>query len=251
MANNITRTRHDSGISLNSSPYCNPISIPSNHIDPFSSSDNDSYSINSSPSNSLLSSPCLIPIKDFNSPNPSTFSLNNTVAGLTIDRKMRRRSINDAKQSIDITPSTIEDGSAPPTPHELSTYAASIIRNEAYALLALASRIDPIISSSPINSSRSNSASSTPALSRRSSSSVSHSYSSSVSSDYDAAIADESEEEIAAVEQSRSNIAFRECIRILSTLPKHGKIIVTGVGKSGIVGRKMVATFCSLGSLLI
>jgi len=31
-------------------------------------------------------------------------------------------------------------------------------------------------------------------------------------------------------------------------MPAHGKVLVTGIGKSGIAGKKMVATFCSLGT---
>ena len=100
-----------------------------------------------------------------------------------------------------------------PSPDQLSSYAADIIRNEAYALLALASRIAPA----------------------------------SAQDHYE--MADSIDEMDGYRLESRSNVEFRRCVEMLAALPPHGKIIVTGVGKSGIAGRKLVATFCSLGKL--
>ena len=50
--------------------------------------------------------------------------------------------------------------------------------------------------------------------------------------------------------ESRTNLAFKEVVDSLGRLPAHGKVVITGVGKSGIVAKKMVATFNSLGELL-
>ncbi|BGP12556.1 hypothetical protein JCM10213v2_000473 [Rhodosporidiobolus nylandii] len=47
--------------------------------------------------------------------------------------------------------------------------------------------------------------------------------------------------------ESRTNVAFQNVVDLVTSMPPHGKILVTGVGKSGIAGKKMVATFCSLG----
>lgn len=105
-----------------------------------------------------------------------------------------------------------------PSPTQLTAYAASIIRNEAYALLALAARIAPA-GQSVVDDGRCS--------------------------------ADDAEAFRRAIgspdSESKTNTAFRGVVDALNALPAHGKIIVTGVGKSGIAGRKMVATFCSLG----
>jgi hypothetical protein len=109
-----------------------------------------------------------------------------------------------------------------PSPTQLTAYAASIIRNEAYALLALAARIAP--AAQPVVDDGRCSADDAEAFRR--------------------AIGSPGTE-------SKTNMAFRGVVDALNSLPAHGKIIVTGVGKSGIAGRKMVATFCSLGELRV
>ncbi|KAM0755490.1 SIS domain-containing protein [Meredithblackwellia eburnea MCA 4105] len=108
-----------------------------------------------------------------------------------------------------------------PSPRQVTAYAASIIRAEAYALLALADRMTP---------------SSSPCL-----------------DDLDAPFSPDfitpssSSRSLSPVEESRTNNGFLNTLNSLAALPPHGKILVTGVGKSGIAGRKIVATLCSLG----
>lgn len=46
--------------------------------------------------------------------------------------------------------------------------------------------------------------------------------------------------------QSRLNADFIEAVRIISS--HTGKVIVTGIGKSGLIGRKIAATLCSTGT---
>lgn len=133
-----------------------------------------------------------------------------------------------------------------PTQKEVSAYAAATIRNEAYALLALASRIAPAGSRIVREADEFHgpfSAENTERDDRSPSDSGS-----------DGASSQEYEfEQVGSpklgvqVEETRTNGAFSQVIRSLSSLPPHGKILVTGVGKSGIVGQKMVATFNSLG----
>ncbi|KAI5478434.1 hypothetical protein MNV49_005075 [Pseudohyphozyma bogoriensis] len=110
-------------------------------------------------------------------------------------------------------PDSLDLPSRQPTKTQLSSYAAQIIRNEAYALLALAARLAP--AAEPIQD------------------------------DADEPFAAEYDDHHRS--ESKTNVAFRGVIEALAGLPPHGKIIVTGVGKSGIVARKMVATFNSLG----
>ena len=44
--------------------------------------------------------------------------------------------------------------------------------------------------------------------------------------------------------------AFSKALNLLSSMDKHGKLIFTGIGKSGLLAKKAVATFNSLGKLL-
>ncbi|GAA6006576.1 hypothetical protein JCM10207_004980 [Rhodosporidiobolus poonsookiae] len=136
-------------------------------------------------------------------------------------------------------------GPSKPNPTQLAQYASSIIRNEAYALLALAARLAPaahplVYDDEPYGGY------SPPA--------------SGLSSEEGSVVGGEVPEEQAPMEgvpsspepasgweESKTNVAFRHVVDLVSSMPAHGKILVTGVGKSGIVGRKMVATFCSLG----
>ncbi|GAA5969197.1 hypothetical protein JCM11641_007505 [Rhodosporidiobolus odoratus] len=132
-----------------------------------------------------------------------------------------------------------------PSSTQLAKYASEVIRNEAYALLALAARLAP--AAQPLASEY------TDELFvgvRRSPS--------------EAGIETDLEKELpldqpvlegvplppsppVEREDSRTNVAFRRVVDLITSMPPHGKVIVTGVGKSGIVGKKMVATFCSLG----
>ena len=53
-------------------------------------------------------------------------------------------------------------------------------------------------------------------------------------------------EAIAAVELEALGDPFGQAVEILSQVD--GKVVVTGVGKSGIIGRKVAATLSSLGT---
>ena len=46
---------------------------------------------------------------------------------------------------------------------------------------------------------------------------------------------------------TRQSTSFEQTLSILNNLPPGGKVIITGIGKSGLLGRKAAATFCSLG----
>ncbi|GAA5834867.1 hypothetical protein JCM11251_002046 [Rhodosporidiobolus azoricus] len=130
-----------------------------------------------------------------------------------------------------------------PSPTELAHYASTVIRNEAYALLALAARLAP--QAHPLDVEEEPFAGGKRRYSRAGSEE---------GSEGDAAYR-ESPVEPSSLEgvpppmreESRTNVAFRDVVDLITSMPPHGKILVTGVGKSGIVGRKMVATFCSLG----
>lgn len=155
----------------------------------FSFSPRSYSSTTPSPASSSASSPSLSPYKHF-------------------------EPVQDGFHLGDDAPSPAAD--AKPSPTQVSAYAASIIRNEAYALLALAARIAP--AAQPIG--------------------------------------DDSDEDLGwpvetapPAQESKTNLAFSAVVQAINSLPPHGKIIVSGVGKSGIAGRKMVATFCSLGEL--
>lgn len=193
-------SRNDSGISFSTSPawlYASTSSLPDAFSSASSSSESSSPgSISSStpsPASSIASSPALHANKHL-SPVLDDFSL--------------------AGHDTETFPA--------PSSSQLTAYAASIIRNEAYALLALAARIAP--ADQPI-----------------------------LDEDEERCSADDADAFRRAIgspgRESRTNIAFRGVVEALRSLPPHGKIIVTGVGKSGIAGRKMVATFCSLGEL--
>ncbi|GAA5842983.1 hypothetical protein JCM3766R1_001651 [Sporobolomyces carnicolor] len=148
-----------------------------------------------------------------------------------------------SSQTDDLAPLPSRSDSFPtgtlPSSTDLSLYAASIIRNEAYALLSLAARLSP--ASQPIVSDEELDSAST-----------------SESASYDGLGFDEdthpSRREsvsgpsgVAVLQESRTNVAFRQVVDLIRDMPAHGKVLVTGIGKSGIAGKKMVATFCSLG----
>ncbi|GAA95422.1 uncharacterized protein L969DRAFT_299190 [Mixia osmundae IAM 14324] len=93
-------------------------------------------------------------------------------------------------------------------------YAASIIRKEAAALLDLANRLSP----------------NAPDISEHTMSTVMQ------------AVRPAQVSEPTAAAQ-----AFSDTLARISTMPAHGKVVFIGIGKSGLVARKTVATFCSLG----
>lgn len=127
-----------------------------------------------------------------------------------------------------------------PNSVDLAKYASDIIRNEAYALLALAARLAPAAY---------------PLLDDEGAHVVRTDSSSSVGTEPSDDGSEESEELYAKsavdpaieVEESRTNHAFRNVVALVQSMPRHGKILISGIGKSGIVAKKMVATFCSLG----
>lgn len=127
-----------------------------------------------------------------------------------------------------------------PSGVDLAKYASDIIRNEAYALLALAARLAPAAH---------------PLLDDDGAHVVRTDSSSSVATDSSDDGSDESDDLYAKspvdlaidAEESRTNQAFRNVVALVQSMPRHGKILISGIGKSGIVARKMVATFCSLG----
>lgn len=127
-----------------------------------------------------------------------------------------------------------------PSSVDLAKYASDIIRNEAYALLALAARLAPAAY---------------PLLDDEGAHVVRTDSSSSVGTEPSDDGSEESEELYAKspvdpaieVAESRTNHAFRNVVTLVQSMPRHGKILISGIGKSGIVAKKMVATFCSLG----
>lgn len=143
----------------------------------------------------------------------------------------------------------LDDGPARlPTEKEVAEYAAATIRNEAYALLALASRIAPAGSRIVGEAEEwhgSFSAETAEHVERPSSESGSEGRG---SPEFDFEQVG-SPRVAVRLEESRTNSAFSQVVKSLASLPPHGKILVTGVGKSGIAGQKMVATFNSLGTL--
>ncbi|KAK4701451.1 hypothetical protein P7C70_g4785, partial [Phenoliferia sp. Uapishka_3] len=168
--------------SLSSSPFASSSNLQDSFSDSESTTSTTSFSSSTSPSSSLASSPALNPTKSF-SPIPDDFHL--------VDSK--------------------------PSPSQVTNYAISVIRAEAYALLALAARMTP--ADEPI---------------------VDDDL---VSADY----AIQSGVQHKQKEATRTGKAFLRTVKALCELPKHGKIIVCGVGKSGIAGRKIVGTLNSLG----
>ncbi|GEM06285.1 arabinose-5-phosphate isomerase [Rhodotorula toruloides] len=141
-------------------------------------------------------------------------------------------------------PSSPQSFTAPlpsqPTPTELAVYASNVIRNEAYALLALAARLAP--AAHPlIDDEGSCLPHYSPASDAASSMSISDEDVDGRSSGSDLG------EAALRREETRTNEAFRQVVDLIRSMPAHGKVLVSGIGKSGIVARKMVATFCSLG----
>lgn len=154
---------------------------PDSFSDNSSDSSSSTFSSYTSPSSSIASSPCLAPTRF--SPIPDDLGF-----------------LSDAR----------------PSPSQVNAYAASIIRAEAYALLALAARMTPSDGRVPDDECLAD-------------------FSIQPGPDQD--------------RETRTSGAFIQAINALAALPAHGKILVSGVGKSGIAGRKIVATLNSLGEL--
>lgn len=106
----------------------------------------------------------------------------------------------EAQNDIDIADTTSDLASfrLPTRSSRTAKYAASVIRREAAALVALAERL--------------------------------------------AAEEDDCEES-----HSIAALDFDSAVSILSAMPLHGKLLISGIGKSALLGRKAAATFCSLG----
>ncbi|GAA5876021.1 hypothetical protein JCM16303_006994 [Sporobolomyces ruberrimus] len=176
-----------------------------------------SYSSSGSPASSIASSPALRPKL-----LPALSSATDDFSPLS----------TSPSRSDSITTSQL------PSTTDLSVYAASIIRNEAYALLSLAARLSPasqpIVSDEELDSASSES-SSVEGLGFDEDTHPSRRQSISGPSG------------LAILQESRTNVAFRQVVDLIRDMPAHGKVLVTGIGKSGIAGKKMVATFCSLG----
>ncbi|GAA6053349.1 hypothetical protein JCM3770_004125 [Rhodotorula araucariae] len=204
------------------------LSSPGSASDPESSPPSLLFSsASASPASSLASSPSLDP-KRTGFPVPSPFSLDGHPPG---------------------SPAPL---SSKPSAAQLAVYASNLIRNEAYALLALAARLAPAAHPLPDDDGGyfSGGVAGAPSCGTSDGGSDALSASSSggemVPLDLDEP-ASRGRRSDAVLEESRTNVAFRHVVDLVTAMPAHGKIIVTGVGKSGITGRKMVATFCSLG----
>lgn len=134
-----------------------------------------------------------------------------------------------------------------PSSVELAKYASDIIRNEAYALLALAARLAPaaypLLDDEGSHTVRAGSDSGS-----RSLGGVDSSDEGSYDGGADEADPKSPAESDVQLDESRTNQAFRNVVNLVQSMPRHGKVLVSGIGKSGIVARKMVATFCSLGA---
>jgi hypothetical protein len=44
------------------------------------------------------------------------------------------------------------------------------------------------------------------------------------------------------------DLAYDQALDCIANMPEYGKLLITGVGKSALIGRKAAATFCSLGA---
>ena len=54
--------------------------------------------------------------------------------------------------------------------------------------------------------------------------------------------------EAEAIQKIPGSNPFEECVRLfMDAKSKGGKLVVSGVGKAGEVGKKMAVTFCSVG----
>lgn len=140
------------------------------------------------------------------------------------------------------SPSRTAPAPSQPTPTELAVYASNVIRNEAYALLALAARLAP--AAHPLIDDE---GSYLPQYSPASDAASTSGASDDDTSDGRSSGSDLGERSPPRGE-SRTNQAFRQVVDLIRSMPPHGKVLVSGIGKSGIVAKKMVATFCSLGA---
>ena len=94
----------------------------------------------------------------------------------------------------------------------IQQHAAELVRREAQALLDLAARLEP-----------------------------------GQDFDEDDDAANQGNDTIAELGTEPASDAFARAIDIISSIDSHGKVIISGVGKSGLLAKKAVATFNSLG----
>jgi len=223
---------------MNDTPAARFLRQPAESSLPFNLATLSQSLLNSSPSTSPSSTS---PPSDYESSSPSLVSYSSSgspASSLASSPSLRPKLLPALSSATDdLSPLS---GSALPTTTELSLYAASIIRNEAYALLSLAARLSPA---------------SQPIVSDEELDSASNSESSSVEGlGFDEDTHPSRRESISGpsggsiLSESRTNVAFRQVVDLIRDMPAHGKVLVTGIGKSGIAGKKMVATFCSLGT---
>lgn len=228
----------DSDKVMNDTPAARFLRQPAESSLPFNLATLSQSLLNSSPSTSPSSTS---PPSDYESSSPSLVSYSSSgspASSLASSPSLRPKLLPALSSATDdLSPLS---GSALPTTTELSLYAASIIRNEAYALLSLAARLSPA---------------SQPIVSDEELDSASNSESSSVEGlGFDEDTHPSRRESISGpsggsiLSESRTNVAFRQVVDLIRDMPAHGKVLVTGIGKSGIAGKKMVATFCSLGT---
>lgn len=223
---------------MNDTPAARFLRQPAESSLPFSLATLSQSLLSSSPSTSSSTSPP----SDYESSSPSLVSYSSSggspASSLASSPSLRPKLLPALSSATDdLSPLS---GSELPTPTDLSLYAASIIRNEAYALLSLAARLSPA---------------SQPIVSDEELDSASNSESSSVEGlGFDEDTHPLRRESISGpsggsiLSESRTNVAFRQVVDLIRDMPAHGKVLVTGIGKSGIAGKKMVATFCSLGT---
>ncbi|GAA6018116.1 hypothetical protein JCM11491_003323 [Sporobolomyces phaffii] len=196
-------------------------------------------------SQSLLSNPDLASTSpsEYESTSPSLLSYSSSgspVSSLASSPALRPKLLPALSSATDdLAPlSSFPSRSPLPSTSDLSLYAASIIRNEAYALLSLAARLSPA---------------SQPIVSDEELDSASSEASSDQGLGFDEDTHPSRRQSISGpcgtpiLQESRTNVAFRQVVDLIRDMPVHGKVLVTGIGKSGIAGKKMVATFCSLG----
>lgn len=204
------------------------------------SNNSDQLSSSTSPSEYESTSPSLVSYSSSGSPNSSLAS------SPALRPKLLPALSTTTDELSPLSPCTSRSDSITtqhlPTSTDLSLYAASIIRNEAYALLSLAARLSPasqpIVSDEELDSASNSESSSYEGLGFDEDTHPSRRESVSGPSG------------VPILQESRTNVAFRQVVNLIRDMPAHGKVLVTGIGKSGIAGKKMVATFCSLGKFL-
>lgn len=160
-------------------------------------------------------------------------------------------SSSSARSQAAAAPLSIQQQHPSPSTRDLASYAAQVIRNEAKALLALADRLDhhahvvaPLERRPHVPPPASTAAAAADAAPF-----ISASVSGGTCSDL-AAERLEQQQPAADSPSSSSAHAFARVVRTLAGAPRHAKLVISGVGKSAIIARKLVATMCSLGASL-